>query len=223
MRGRPGEYLVDDVSAGGARLVGGPLVGAGVPARILLRLVGLPCVRLNAVVVRTDACRDGGAAIAFSFRNVPAQVQADINRTVVESLQRSRRPAVLVADPDVTVLARMVDALGALGHRSILAFRPSEAMRFLTQPCADVGVALVGMDQGSVRGDDLLELIRRRSPGVHGALMAARSSADAAREADRPPESAPILSLPPRPGRLGAVIGAAPNAAPAEEGKPPRC
>jgi hypothetical protein len=43
--GTRGEYLVSDVSAGGVRLVGGPVQRVRTPARIILRLVGLQTVR----------------------------------------------------------------------------------------------------------------------------------------------------------------------------------
>jgi DNA-binding NtrC family response regulator len=103
------------------------------------------------------------------------------------------------------------DELGSLGCRSILAFRPWEAVRFLAQPSAEVKVALVGTSQGSVDGEDLLELIRQRSPHVSGALMASRADAEAARTVERPPDSAPILSLPPRPERLATLVEDAPS------------
>jgi hypothetical protein len=198
LSGGPGEYLIEDLSAGGARLLGCVCLGVGTPMRVALRMSGSPVLWLNAVVVRATALANREAEVAVAFRGASLEVQAKIQRAVMRTRLRAALPSVLVVDPDVRVLARVVADLMTLGCESILAYRPAEAIRWLAQPEGDVAVALVGTDLGGVRGEDVLALVSQRSPRARTALMGRREQAGSS--------CARRLSLPPNPLHLAELV-----------------
>ncbi len=83
-----GTFLVENLSAGGALLVGDPLVCIGQRVKLLLSLVTRPVLSLMAEVIRRGERSSGEMTFVIEFRNVPASGQDRIQRTVLAALER---------------------------------------------------------------------------------------------------------------------------------------
>jgi hypothetical protein len=166
-----GHYFVQDASAGGALLAGGPVLPEGSQVRVLLRLSGIRDVRASGIVLREQVQYDGARGLVVQFLHISLAGQELIQQAVSTSLVRSNHPSVLVADLHADGLAHVIRDLDALECRSVLARSPLDVIRWLTEPDAPVAVALVGRTLGSDDGLDVIRFIAREFPSVRRVLM----------------------------------------------------
>src|SRR5262245_27224481 len=89
------EYLVRNLSAGGALLLHGPAIRVGTQIRVLLH--GVHRESFNATVLRCGKILKGVVAVAVKFDGLSADVEDRIQRLVLEELERPRQPSVLLA------------------------------------------------------------------------------------------------------------------------------
>jgi hypothetical protein len=201
---RCGDYLVQNLSAGGALLTHGPPIPAGAMLRVLLVGPSAGGLSVNCVALRTGTTADGASTIAVRFTDVPAKIQDVLQNAVLRAIERSKDPAVLVAHPRPLFLASLAKALVARRRRVILAVTPLEIIRWLCDPETKVEVMVVDPSERSL---DILDFVREEFPEVrrvtlHEALPTAQLPAELTfRRVDA------ILEVPWSPSRLELALG----------------
>jgi CheY-like chemotaxis protein len=174
-----GNYLVTQMSAGGAVLAGEPQLGIGERLRVLLRWPSRMFLALDADVVRHPGSRGEEAAVAVAFRNVPAALEDRIQSGLLSRLDASdpsRRRAVLIVDDCPAVLRALDRELRTLGHRTVCAETPREARKRLRALGDSIDVALVDLFLGEGDGLDLLSYVGAHHPEVRRVLMSGQAS-----------------------------------------------
>jgi CheY-like chemotaxis protein len=176
---RPTRYVVEDLSAGGALLSGGPELALGENLALSLHVAGVHLVDVRADVIRHAPAK--GTAVAF--RNVHALDEDMIQQAVLGALEAFRRgdcPArhVLVVDDSETICKTLQRELGDLGHHVACAWTLDQASAQINDPYVRFDIAIVDLSVGSLEGLDLLKTISDTHPGVHRVLMSGRVSHD---------------------------------------------
>jgi CheY-like chemotaxis protein len=168
----PSRYLVEDMSAGGALLSGGPELPVGRKVGLSLHVAGEHLLDLQAEVVRD--CGPRGLAIAF--RAMTPAGEDTIQQTVLAALEAYRRgdcPArhVLVVDESELVCKSLQRDLTALGHRVVCAWTPEQIAARIHDPYVRYDIAVIDQSLGSTEGLELLREVAGLHPGVHRVLM----------------------------------------------------
>ena len=175
----PIRYVVEDLSAGGALLSGGPELAVGERLTLGLHVAGVHLVDLRAEAIRHTPAR--GTAVAF--RDVRALDEDMIQQAVLGALEAFRRgdcPSrhVLVVDDSETVCKTLQRELGDLGHHVACAWTLEQAAAKINDPYVRFDIAIVDLSVGSLEGLELLKTISTSHPGVHRVLMSGRVSHD---------------------------------------------
>ena len=121
-----GLYLVENLSASGALLVGGPSLKPGEAVRVVLRVPRRRPLTVHAVVAR-DHRDDEAPGVGVAFRQVPSDVQDAITELVTRGLQHrsaAEGRTVLVAATDGQPRAALAAELTAWGHLVVTAVTP---------------------------------------------------------------------------------------------------
>ena len=200
-----GDYLVQNASAGGVLLNGGPAMPEGTPVVVLLRLSGLEELRLAGLVVRRDAQFDD--AIAVKFRGVAPAVQDMLQGVVLRSLERKHDPSVLVVDGDIQSLSRMAHDLDSLGYRPILACTPLDTIRWLANFDVVISAAAVEYFFGYHDGMALLRVIAEDFPSIRRVLMSSRLDTNQLVRWLEDPAVDAVLRKPCSRAQLAAAVG----------------
>jgi CheY-like chemotaxis protein len=175
----PIRYMVEDLSAGGALLSGGPELALGDTFAVSLHVAGVHLVDLRVQAIRHTASK--GTAVAF--REVRALDEDMIQQAVLGALEAFRRgecPSrhVLVIDDSEVVCKMLQRELGDLGHHVACAWTLEQATAKINDPYVRFDIAIVDLSVGSLEGLDLLKMIAATHPGVHRVLMSGRVSHD---------------------------------------------
>ncbi|HET9958388.1 MAG TPA: PilZ domain-containing protein [Polyangiaceae bacterium] len=141
---RVGEYVVRDLSAGGAQLVNGPPLEPGMRCRVHLEIAGLGKLRVPAVTVRAAHTPYSNGSIGVMFTHLRPDVEDGLQQLVLQELERATMPSVLVACSDIAAASAVADALAEIGERPLLALTALEALVWLADPNTRVELALLG-------------------------------------------------------------------------------
>ena len=170
-----GEYLVENLCAGGALLAcGGRVPTLAQHLQIVLRMPRRPALTLKAQVVRQESRRTGETFIALEFVHVPMWMEDVIQKAVVYSLERKELvggPSVLVVDDCQNVRKTLARQLSELGLRSILAAAALDAMRILDEMLVAPDTALVDLFLGTADGLEICDYLIEEHPGIRRVLM----------------------------------------------------
>lgn len=172
-----GAFVVEDLSAGGALLIGDPRLERGKHVKVLLQLEGRRHITLSAEVVRHQVRESGDHLFAVAFRNVEAAAEGWIQGAVLSALKRchaSPEASVLVVDDSPEIHRALERDLHALGVEMVAAATPLDAVRHLQDPEVQIKVALVDLYLGRTDGLDVLALLADDYPGIHRVLMSGR-------------------------------------------------
>ncbi len=164
-----GHYKVDNLSAGGALLVGAPPVPVGSYVSIELRLPARLPVKVAAVVVRHEEDTDGGAAFAVLFHRVPSDVEDMIQQAGVEALEKERReriPVLLSLGEPAGGRYAVERAAAEMGRQLVCVPTPLDALRCLEDPHAHIEAALVGLEFGRSPASEILRFLADHFPEV---------------------------------------------------------
>jgi len=173
----PYRYLVDDLSASGARLIGGPLLAVRQGIGLSLHVAGVHLLDLRGEVIR----QPGGRALAVAFRAIKPADEDTIHQTVLGALEAFRRGEcpprhVLVVDDSESVCRALQNDLAELGHHVVCARSGAQATARIRDPYVRFDIAVVDLSVGSIEGLDLLQEVSSLHPGVHRVLMSGRVS-----------------------------------------------
>lgn len=139
-----GVYLVQNLSAGGALLVGGSAIAAGAEVRLVVRILGRCVIEVGATVLRQMVAGDGLVNLAVMFRHGDAHLEEKVRTAVTGAFRREGDSSVLIIHRSTAALVSLADAVLESGRQALLAFTALEAMRWLCNQ--QVAVAAVVMD-----------------------------------------------------------------------------
>jgi ActR/RegA family two-component response regulator len=177
-----GQYLVEQLSAGGALLADGPDLPVGAALRVLLRWPRQLSVSLNCHVVRRQTDERGGVRLAVAFRSLPAFVEDQIHSAVLSAMEHKRdhaspsqppeRPCVLVVDDSAPIRSALARAARAFGLEAISAGTHREAIFQLNQDSRGlIRVAIVDLHLDREDGLALLGYVAEHHPGLRRILI----------------------------------------------------
>lgn len=173
-----GAFVVENLSAGGALLIGDPRHDRGEHVKILLQLEGRRRIYLNADVVRHEVRESGDHLFAVAFRNVKPAAEDRIQRAVLSALERchvSPDARVLVVDDEPGIHRALGRNLRALDIGMLSAATPLEAVRRLQDPEVAIDVAFVDLYLGHADGIDVLAFLAEDHPEIQRVLMSGRA------------------------------------------------
>lgn len=202
-----GDYLVQDLSAGGARLVGGPGLPVGTRLALLVLMLGEFLVELEAVVLRKLRAADGLSGIAVSFEHANAASEAAIQEVVRDAIADCTAPSVLVVHRSSAALISLAAAVLRTGRRALLAFTPLEATRWLTQEAARVEATLVSAAFVTESDGAFFSFVRDEFPAVRRVVVYDVLPPSERERARMIHAAEAALSAPWTPSRVGTAIG----------------
>ncbi|HET6344087.1 MAG TPA: PilZ domain-containing protein [Myxococcota bacterium] len=173
--GVTGHCLVEDLSAGGARISGCPDLLVGEVVRLLLQLPGRGPFSLAGRVVRRlqESAPGRGVAFGISFARVPVNAGGTVEGTV-QALAESHNPddtVVLVVDHSTHTCLNLVQDLGRVGRKAIAVTTPLDAIEWLLDGGSHIDTALVDIVMGQSDGCDLLSFLADEYPGVRRVVI----------------------------------------------------
>jgi CheY-like chemotaxis protein len=174
-----GSYLINDISAGGACLVGEAPLPVGEDVRLLLQLEGRAPIGLDGRVVRRASPETGDRIFAVAFADLDGEEEDALHQALVAELERvnARQLArVLVfrgtSEPD-ELLER---DLREVGQESVMVATPLEAVAWLTGPGARFETALVDLSSAAAAGLEFLEFLGTEHPRIRRVVLGAAES-----------------------------------------------
>ena len=165
--------LVEDLSAGGARISGNPALTVGEQVRLLLQLPGRGPFSLHGSVVRRFGDQSNPAAFGISFKQAPQRQSRSVEDTVA-ALQESsagNESVVLVVDDNSRTCYSLVQDLLRVGRKAIAVTTPLDAIEWLLDGGSHFDTALVDVMLGNAEGVDLLNFLADEYPEVRRVLM----------------------------------------------------
>lgn len=174
VNGYAGSFLVDDLSAGGALLIGDPRLEIGEEVRLLLHLPGKKPISLSGEVIRCHPSESQEHLFAIAFRKVSPAVEDVLQQYVRAALGRLEDPSrkwILVFDDSPEVCHALERDLRRLGRRALSALTSEEATILLAEQAPLVETALVDLRLGNADGLEFLGWLAERHPQIHRVLM----------------------------------------------------
>ncbi|HET9934040.1 MAG TPA: PilZ domain-containing protein [Polyangiaceae bacterium] len=166
-----GDFVVRDLSAGGALLVNGPLLPTGVECTVRLRVPGLGPLRVTAYTVHSAVVGNDRYAMGIRFTRLSPAVAEGLRELVDQELDRAAQPSVLVADDDLSRLSDLAEDLADLGERPLLALTPLEVIHWLCDPETTVELALLSEELHQKSGSGVFDFVRGEFPHVRAVLL----------------------------------------------------
>lgn len=215
---RIGDYLVRNLSAGGALLFNGPLLPVNTKLRLLLQGALPRPFSLTGAVIRSCAPASTDSLVV-SFGALSPADEDLLQDLVLRSLESEDDPAVLVLLRRPRLLALLSYELTELGHRAVLTMTEPDTTNYLVDVASSLAAIVVDVSADPFTAFQALELVEKRFPKAlrialcdeaHGRGMAralARARADAVLDLPWSREQLRSL-LPPR------ASGALPKALP---------
>jgi CheY-like chemotaxis protein len=203
------DCAVENISAGGARLVASLAPATGERVQVRLAHPSIQPMTLAADVVRAEPLDASSHVIAIKFASLSDPIHDAIQRIVLRALERQRataRRTVLVVDDDAKVRAALERELNRLGYVAIAVAMPLEAVRCLQDPATNVEVAIVDLGLGQADGLDVIAYVAEQYPHVRRVVMSGQRIEDLAAEVAAGRAHA-ALEKPWQRGTLASVLG----------------
>lgn len=187
---RIGDYLIRNLSAGGALLFNGPPLPVGKEVSLLLQGALPGPLRLSCMVTRGHSPSQAGS-VAVSFGALSAANEDLLQDLVLRSLERQALPAVLLMLRRPRLLASLSSELIELGHWVVLAMTEDDAASYLETSATELAAIVVDIADDPHAAFRVLELVEKcsanarrvalcdqaRSRGMARALASARAHA----------------------------------------------
>jgi CheY-like chemotaxis protein len=170
-----GNFLVQDLSAGGACLVGHLEAPADARLTLLLQFPGKPPFSVTATVVRHDTRGLTSARTAVTFVDLTAEQEDVIQEGIATALERERArlaAKVLVLAPPDDSRDTLEQDLRAIGLEAVGVSTPLEALAWLERPGMRVTTVLIDVSPGAGTGLDVLEFLGENYPDIQRVVMA---------------------------------------------------
>lgn len=169
-----GLYLVENLSAGGALLVGEARLQPGERLKVVLQLPGRKPISVSAEVLRRQVNDAQECLFAVAFQHLSPDIEDTIQQVVLATLERlhdASHPEVLVIDDSRQVCRALERDLRALGRRAISAATPLDAVGRLNDGERHIDTAIVDLRLGHADGLEFLSFLSDGHSGVRRILM----------------------------------------------------
>jgi CheY-like chemotaxis protein len=170
-----GSFLVQDLSAGGACLIGRVGAPPGTRLTLLLQFPGKVPLPVLATVVRHDSLGSTRARTAVTFLDLHPDHEDAIQEAIAATLERERArlaATVLVLAPEDDTRDALEEDLRILGHEPVAVTTPLEALAWLERPGGRIATALIDVSPGATAALDVLEFLGERHPAIARVVMA---------------------------------------------------
>jgi CheY-like chemotaxis protein len=170
-----GNFLVQDLSVGGACLMGHFTTPPGRRLTVMLQFPGKPAFSVVARLVRHDTLGPTRERTAVTFIELEAEQEDAIQEALVATLERERarlRATVLVISADDESRDALEHDLRALGVEAVTVATPLEALAWLERPGASIATVVVDVSPGAAQGLDVLDFVGESHPGIQRVVMA---------------------------------------------------
>jgi hypothetical protein len=163
-----GSYLVRNLSAGGAYLVGDNNLAVGQAVQLLIR-VGEHLQSIDAEVVRRERLPSGERSFAVAFRNLSAEVEDSLQHLALLAIDgataRKGATVLLLGSPSLT-LFDLGNDVRSLGYEAEAVATPLDAISLLSSGVHHIAAAVVVCDYAA---DPLgfLSFVKDAYPQVH--------------------------------------------------------
>jgi hypothetical protein len=170
-----GSFLLQDLSVGGACLVGHLDAEPGTELTLIVQCPGKTPFSVTATVVRHDnrGLTRGRAALTFS--RLDAEQEDIIQDTIATAMERERArlaATVLVLAPEGEGREALETDLRAIGLESVGVSTPLEALAWLERPGTRITTAVIDVSPGAATGLDMLEFLGDYHPHIKRVVMA---------------------------------------------------
>jgi CheY-like chemotaxis protein len=169
-----GTYLLQDLSSGGACLVGHLSPDPGTRLTMLLQVPDRQPFTVHAVVVRHDAFGMTRSRTAVTFVDLTIEQEDTIQQAITATLERERTrqaATVLVLAPDDDARDALEDDLHAIGHEPLGVSTPLEVLAWLERPGCRIRTVLIDISSGASQGLDVLEFLGEHHAHVHRVVI----------------------------------------------------
>jgi len=170
-----GNFLVQDLSVGGACLMGHFSTPPGRRLTVMLQFPGKPGFSVAAVVVRHDTLGPTSQRTAVRFVELDAEQEDAIQEALVATLERERDrllATVLVISADDDSRDALEHDLRDLGVQAVTVATPLEALAWLERPNARITTVVVDVSPGAAQALDVLDFVGANHPGLQRVVMA---------------------------------------------------
>jgi DNA-binding NarL/FixJ family response regulator len=199
-------YTIDNLSLGGALMLGTPAPAEGEAVHAVIRLPGARLLDLSGRVIRTtDHHYRPEFAVAFDeLRSEAEDLIHDLSIAMLE--QRGVATALVVARSQ-TMRDGLSSLLREIGWTAAAAEAPLQAIALLDQPELDVRWVVVLERQTQTSGIDLLRYVADELPGVRRLLISRPEKYRAASDAVRLGVADAALLQPVQRDRFKQIVG----------------
>jgi hypothetical protein len=163
-----GTFLLEDLSAGGALLVGDSGLAVGDHVRILLEIAGQPRFGAHAMVVRHGE-RGGQHLFGLSFQVSPSTREA-LQKLVLEAHSKAS-PLILVVHDHAGLRDGIAEELQRLGRSAVAVGTLLDMMTWLHSREVKIDTAAVGSSFAESEGLGVLEFLKEDHPAVRRVLV----------------------------------------------------
>lgn len=170
-----GSFLIQDLSVGGACLVGHFTSPPDAHLTLLLQFPGKPSFSVPATIVRHDTIGPTRARTAVRFVDLTATQEDAIQEMIVAALERERArqaATVLVVSPDDNSRDALEHDLHTLGVEAVTVSTPLEALTWLERPNGRIATVVVEVSPAATQGLDVLDFVGENHPRIDRVMMA---------------------------------------------------
>ena len=164
-----GAYVVRNLSAGGADMLGDNKLAIGQVVQILLRVGKQFSQSLEAEVVRRKQLPSGEQSFAVAFRNLTPDIGDSLQNLAVlafESGMAKKEATVLVLNPPSRVLLALQNDVRSLGHELVAVATPPDAISLLSGDTHRIVAVVVGGDLGRADSLGFLNFLKDSYPHI---------------------------------------------------------
>jgi CheY-like chemotaxis protein len=172
-----GAFLVRDLSAGGACLLGDNNLTIGQVVQILLR-VGDQLQSLEAEVVRRERSPSDEQSFAVAFRNLATEIEDSLQNLAllaIESAKVKKEATVLVLKSPSRIVADLDNDLRAIGYDVAAAATPLDAISLLSGDTHRIVAVVVGCDLACADLPGFLNFLRDAYPQIRRVALSGDS------------------------------------------------
>jgi hypothetical protein len=201
-----GDYLVADLSAGGALFAHGRAVEIGARLRVMFVGDGVEGLSVTAMVKRCELFRGESWSVAVEFGALPPSLVDALQDLVLDGMACARESAILLVHPKPLMLATLASDVLALGRRALLATTALEAMRWLWASEPSVEAVLIDQAWDAAFGREIFGLVREEFPAVHAIALGDATDRLELTRALEDANSVSFLEVPWSPSELRATL-----------------
>ncbi len=204
---RARRYALDNVSLGGALMMGAPQPAVGSEVTVELRVPGMRSKSVRGQVVRASYEPDERSGFAVAFGDGPDDIEEWVQDLSVRVLQSEARPAVLIVARSRAMRETLGASLESIGWHVTLAATPLEALLALEREREEVRWVIILDQLTQTSGVELLQHVARDYPRVRRLLVCRPDTYRYAQQAVRDGLADAALLQPVQKQRLGSIVG----------------